>query len=486
MDTYYHLLTGWGFIQAGGYSGWDFWQYAPAGRAHIYPPFFHILLALIFKSGLNRIITAKLLETVMPVIVLCVIWNFVKKHYTDRLAFLTLFGVNLSFSFYASLSNYLPASLSIVLGFLALDAFLKEKFLKPSLLLGLCFYTHIGMSWFFFITIMACGLFDQRYRRPGLVICAGALILSIPILWHQFAYLSHISFSEMRNEKYLSEFKPINYLLALIALIKLWRKDKKYRVFLGFLVSSIIFLPYPYRFFSAQGYLPIIFLSGLGLDLLLEGYSCKYPGRLNKSLMLLLLFLFLFFSPTIVLEKGLPDGTRPQNKIFLFDSALTDIMFPLKNHRAASISYWLPSEYLATAKLITGNSQEGDIVYSKFNLVGVALASICGRPTANALLPEILAPQKLSPLLSSKIIIMPKDEAIEKFNLNARKNNLLNIGENKLFIIYKNLSSTSKIDRRKASVSIRMIILILLVFAFLLFQADRIDRFFLKKFRSVP
>ena len=42
MDIYYHLSCAWGFIQAGGYSGWDFWQYAPVGRTHIYPPVFQI------------------------------------------------------------------------------------------------------------------------------------------------------------------------------------------------------------------------------------------------------------------------------------------------------------------------------------------------------------------------------------------------------------------------------------------------------------
>ena len=25
IDIYYHLLTAWGFIKAGGYTNWDFW-----------------------------------------------------------------------------------------------------------------------------------------------------------------------------------------------------------------------------------------------------------------------------------------------------------------------------------------------------------------------------------------------------------------------------------------------------------------------------
>src|SRR3990167_1371545 len=67
MDIYYHLLTAWGFIQAGGYSGWDFWQYAPAGRIHIYPPLLHIVLAFFIKSGISKIILVKFLETAAPI-----------------------------------------------------------------------------------------------------------------------------------------------------------------------------------------------------------------------------------------------------------------------------------------------------------------------------------------------------------------------------------------------------------------------------------
>ena len=59
IDMYYHLQTAWGFIQAGGYSNWDFWEYAPFGRPHIYPPLFHILLALFMKLGFGVIFLAK-------------------------------------------------------------------------------------------------------------------------------------------------------------------------------------------------------------------------------------------------------------------------------------------------------------------------------------------------------------------------------------------------------------------------------------------
>ncbi len=80
MDIYYHLQVAWGFLQSGGYSGWDFWEYAPFGRPHIYPPLFHILLALLMKLRFSAILLAKLFESAAPVLFLAVLRYFIKKN----------------------------------------------------------------------------------------------------------------------------------------------------------------------------------------------------------------------------------------------------------------------------------------------------------------------------------------------------------------------------------------------------------------------
>src|SRR5512136_318206 len=59
IDCYYHLSVAQGFSDAGGWVGRAFWEYAPYGRPHLYPPFFHILELFLYKSGLDFITIAR-------------------------------------------------------------------------------------------------------------------------------------------------------------------------------------------------------------------------------------------------------------------------------------------------------------------------------------------------------------------------------------------------------------------------------------------
>lgn len=172
MDIYYHLLTAWGLIKAGGLSAWDFWQYAPVGRVHIYPPFFHIVLAALMKLGINNIILAKLFEVFTPVIFLIVLWKFVRKNFSDRLAFFVVLMFGSSISFYLSLLNHIPATLALIFGFLAYGQLFKKRQARSLLLLTLCFYTHIGISLFFSLSLFFYGLFYKEFRKACLSVVA--------------------------------------------------------------------------------------------------------------------------------------------------------------------------------------------------------------------------------------------------------------------------------------------------------------------------
>ena len=152
MDIYYHLQVAWGFLQSGGYSGWDFWEYAPFGRTHIYPPFFHIILALLMKLGFSAIFLAKLFESAAPVLFLIVLWYFIRKNYSAQLAFFVVLAFSSAFAFFISLSNHIPAALALILGLFAFNELFKNRCLRAAILLAFCFYTHIGVSWFFLLT----------------------------------------------------------------------------------------------------------------------------------------------------------------------------------------------------------------------------------------------------------------------------------------------------------------------------------------------
>jgi hypothetical protein len=457
IDIYYHLLTAWGFIRAGGYVGWDFWQYAPVGRVHIYPPLFQIILAFFIKLGISKIILAKLFETVMPVIFLIVLWRFIRRNYNARLAFFVMLAVGSSFSYYLSLLDHLPATLAVIFGLLAWGELFRNKSLCAALLLSLCFYTHIGISWLFALSFVLFGLFNHQYRKPCFIVFVYGSTLSLPILFKQLTAFKFISLLGWNlTEIKICQVKIIDYVLAASGLILSFKNEKKYRLFLSLFLASFIFVIYPYRFFSGEGYLPIILLSALFLDALYE--------RLNKIhikyIFISALAVILFLSPTVLMS--IPQGKeRLKFKPHFFDSALMGMLFAKGN------SLWFPGQYLSCADAIKKNSTRDDIIYSSLDFAGVILAGISERATANALFPEIGPYKQFSPVSVSKIIIFLKDENPSLINSTVNNYNLIKIFENEAFLIYKNPSCGIRVDVKKAGVPFRVILLIGLAFIFL-------------------
>ena len=53
IDIYYHFSVVKNFDFVNGLVIHDYWEYAPAGRPHLYPPLFHLIILLFMKSGIN-------------------------------------------------------------------------------------------------------------------------------------------------------------------------------------------------------------------------------------------------------------------------------------------------------------------------------------------------------------------------------------------------------------------------------------------------
>ncbi len=451
MDIYYHILTAWGFIQAGGYVGWDFWQYAPMGRVHIYPPFFHIILAFLMKCGADAVILAKFFETVTPLLFLIVLWSFVRRNFSRQMAFLAIVAFSSSFSFYLALLNHIPASWAGILGMLALDQFLRKRLVSSVILLTLSFYTHIGIPWCFGLAILFYGLWDRESRILALLLFFSTLALSAPMLFKELSGLTHISALGFNlQEKNACQFKIAEYLLAAYGLFLSIKKGGRYRIFFAFFLASLIFLLYPYRFFSAEGYLAVLLFSSLALSELFDFFTARI--RCQKCLVLFIFVLFGIFSPTLSMNKT-GSGEGVTWRIKSFDSAFLGMLF------AKGDSIWLDREYSQAAQIIKKNSDTWDIVYSRLNPAGMALSAVSARPTAGALFTEIGPSRDFDRFASSKIIIFASDEERGFLEAVTLKYSLEKIGETEAFILYRNPGCRVKAAPLKASVPFAVIAL---------------------------
>ena len=458
IDIYYHILTAWGFIKSGGYTTWDFWQYAPIGRMHIYPPLLHIIMALFMKAGINGLFLAKALNVVMPVFFAATLWNFVRKNYSSSLAFWVLVCSSSSFSFYLSSVNHLPSTVSLILGIFALDKLLNRKPLQSILLFTLCFYTHIGTSWFFMASVILYGLFKSEDRASCLIIFLSTIALSIPILLQQLHALRYISFEGI-NETFFREFKTIEYALAAAGLFLISRKDRRYLLFPAFFIASFIYIGYPSRLFSSEGYMPLVILAAVALDVICEKIN-KRKSHLNYIPICLGAFL-LMISPTLSFEAD--ELNRPCHKFYIFDSVIMHALFPDNNERTISKSIWFEKYYLPAVEVIKKNCAADEIIYSGSDVIGVCLAGVSGRATANRLLAEIYPPGKDDPIASSKLIIMVKYNTPKWIGGAAKNYNLQKIWENEIFDIYRNRGECPKIQIKKAMVPFSAIVLLLII-----------------------
>lgn len=444
MDTYYHIHTAWGFIKAGGYSTWDFWQYAPAGRPHIYPPLFHVILAALIKLGANKVILAKLLETVAPVCFLSALWNFIRKNFGERFAFFVTLVFGSSFSYYLSLIDHLPSTFALILGLFGLGRLFRARSVSAIILFCLSFYTHIGVSWFLILSVIFYGILNSEARKRCFFVASVSLALSGPVILRQIIslkYMQNLGFSI--PEAYVLRIKIVDYILAFLGIFLVFKAGKIYRLFLGMFIASFIFLLYPKRFFSYEGYLPIMLLSAFSWHVIYEQFAPRIKRRVY--FIGLFLILVLVVSPTLVLNTGLKE-IKQKAKLEFFNSAVLGMFF------ARGESIWFPQEYMSAVRIIKENSADNDIVFSTLNNMGVALAAFSGRPTANALLPEIGPAYRLEPFMSSKIIVFMQDDDRDLINLAVSRYNLVKIGENKLFLLYRNQLAGRKTEFKRALV----------------------------------
>jgi len=458
MDIYYHLQSAWGFIQAGGYSAWDFWEYAPFGRPNIYPPLFHIFLALLIKTGVSVVLLAKLFEAASPVALLIILWDFIRKNYGEELGSFVTVAFCSSFAFFTFLSNHIPASLALILGFLSLGQLFKKKVLRAVILLALCFYTHVSIPWFFVLSCLIYAVMDKDGRRDFFRVVFYSVLLALPILIFEFLNLRFIQpAGNDFPEKFHLQAKVLDYILAGFGLFLAARMAHRCRLFISLFLAAFIFLSYPFRFFSAEGYVPVIVLSGLAMQGIWQGLTARIFKAKRMLIGVLVLFI-LFVSPTLILDK--PAGSNKISyKMEWMDSAISGILL------GKGSSIWFPRMYLPAADIIKKNSTKDDIIYSGINFSGVILGALSQRATSNAIFPEVAPAVRVDPLSSANIILLPKDLNEEFIKGISLKYKLVKVGEDEYFSVFRNPSAGFSLIIKKAALSFRDAMIILFLFA---------------------
>ncbi len=404
MDCYYHLCVVRGFHDAGGWVGEAFWEYAPFGRPHLYPPLFHLIELFLYNCGVGLITIARFFDFIIYPFFLSTVWFAARTLDSRRLAFFSLFLLCSSFSLFVSVTSNVPFVLAFSFGLLSFLCLRGLKIVSAILLLTFCFYTHSFMPWLFIFAFFLYAFFERKQAKTTFFVCLSAVIFATPFLWHELRYLDFIH-RVRAMEFYYAELNPVLYLLSLAGIIFCLRRKQRSLYFFVILIMAMAVLLFTHRdrFFSGIGLAPIFVLAAYSVDV----FWLYLKGRKPKiwRIIFLTVFCFLLYGITPIISLS-PLEERPVLKIdssFLDRWGISDV----SSVKAETIYYSKFIDELAC--LIKSSSSAEDIFFFNYSYGGGMLSALSHRATSTSMLAEVGPFCKFNPIVYARFVFLFKD-----------------------------------------------------------------------------
>ena len=464
IDGYYHLSVANGFIKSGGWTGWSWWDFAPLGRPQLYPPFYHLVLVFLMKAGLSGFVALKLTEALIAPVFFTVAWLVFRRLINDRFSFFFLLILSSFFPFYSAVSANVPASIAIIFGFLSWLSLKRGRSLSAALFLILCFYTHIALSWVFFIAYVFLAMLNRTYRKVAFKIIFFSLLFYLPFLIHQLKYASYIVIN-LSSEAYYSHFGIFILLFGVVAFFVNFRKrDFPIPLFVGYLLGSIIvFFKYPYRFFSAQGIIGFALFAALFFERLFLIFKGK---KWVKAVLLAGACLFLA-QPTISLDAGKP-------KLKVLDSTYYNIVGGKTGELFEFQSLYVANLYDPIVEVIKDNTSPDEIISSNVAVYAQMLSALSKRATINSMLWEVRPVPGSMDYAKARLIVFLK--AVDSRDVNSIVPDVLDkVYENDLAYVFLNNSQLhEEVRLTPAKINFAAIaVIVLILIGLLIFDLSR-------------
>jgi len=438
-----------GFNEAGGFVTESFWEYAPIGRAHLYPPLFHFLMLIFYKLGASILFISRFFEFIIYPVLLLVLWRTIGTLFSERLAFFVLLITSSIYPFYLSTVNLIPASIAVIFGLLAYLFIEKRRILSSSIFLSLSFYAHSGMPWFFALSLILYGIFNRERLKDVIITVCCALILAFPILMQGYNFRKYISLTGV-SEYFLIELNLWVFIAAIPGVFIAFKKKKRYFIFLSLSLVGILMLlfRYRYRYLCGHGILGFIFLSALTLDGVYDRFSIYLFSKGQKErylrwFIILIVIFFSIFSPTLQFkDKNFRLASLNSTYMKVIPSYYNDDF-----QRGNEISIYFSKFWKEITDIIKLNSQDDDIIYCNLSYVNGLISVFSNRATSTAMLREVLPFRVFDSIRFSRLIIWVKnsEDIFEKdLSMAIDKHNLKKISETEIAYIYKNPSCLAK------------------------------------------
>ncbi len=323
LDIPYHMAVTRGFQEAGGVTTWDFWDYAPSGRPHIYPPLLHVGMSMLQDIGLPAQAAATLVCVVMFPLILLSTWWAMRRLFGSRAAFYALVLIGVPYAFFYQTGITIAASLVLALTPLVFLALEEDRKIASMVLLAMCLYTHLVLGHLVALALFIYLLHRRDCWKKIITVLVGAYVLYLP--WGIVILCNLGSFSV--SEPGMGSDFALHVLLWGIAaggFVACYFRKKRYYLLPAYLLSMVpIAFFYSHRFWEGHIFLPLAMLGGVALD----GLQSFLAERLSRRTSLAscsrvvagfalgaLLLLVFFADPVLASTKNIPGpgGLRDQ------------------------------------------------------------------------------------------------------------------------------------------------------------------------------
>lgn len=259
LDTPYHLLMGKMFADYDTIMLWDYYEYAPTGRPHLYPPLEHILLWLLHDTtGVDWWELGRFISLIQYPLPMVLVWFFCKKLFNPVIGLASVVFLSVSSEFWFWQVSVAPTALIVSLYPLFLYCFYRKKVIASIALLTAFLYLHLGLPYVVILSIFIFSLFSiyktKAYMKQFAVVTGTSVLLFTPWIIHILMHREWLNFGAPGEFSPLDLLTGINVLIAAFFVIGLWKcltkakTDLKYLLVLSGCIGFLGTVVYGWRY----------------------------------------------------------------------------------------------------------------------------------------------------------------------------------------------------------------------------------------------
>lgn len=378
LDSYYHLGVIQGFRQAGGVALQAFWEAAPTGRPHLYPPLFHLLWAPVWALTGNPITVTRLWTFLGAPLTLAALAMVARVFGGPRRAALTVVAALIPVNLYLSTLIHPTATLTAIAVLGVWWLLERRRIVAGGILLGLIGYLHPGLPW---VTALALGLLGivDRTRRHALAIAALGLLVMAPWWWHVARHVAALRATHPPEGR-LVELPVVTLLLGAVGVLIAWRRAPVYRFPLALLAAALPWAGrYPYRLL-AQGMVPLVLLGGVALESAWAALSRRWHW--GRAAGLAGLAALVTLSPSLLLHAP------ADRRLAWGDTGLLAAAHGVPQHRGHVESLYQTREFAPFVEGLRARARPEDLLFCNYPYVNGLLSVLTGLATTTNMVPE--------------------------------------------------------------------------------------------------